>query len=58
MKNQGDVFEFNELGKYYRNNPENFWKIVVIILTNRKKLYFLKKENNANTVKFINKTNE
>ena len=38
MKNQGDMFEFNELGKYYRNNPENHWKIVVINLRNRKRL--------------------
>ena len=35
MKNQGDVFEFNELVIYYPNNPENHWKIVVIILRNR-----------------------
>ena len=38
MKNQGDVFEFNELGKYYPNNPENFRKIVVITFGNRKRL--------------------
>ena len=49
MKNQGNVFEFYELGKCYRNNPKNFWKIVVINLRNRKRL-FLKKENDENRV--------
>ena len=47
MKNQGDMFEFDELGRICPNNPKNFQKIIVINFKIRKRTYFYKNENDS-----------